>query len=285
MKVLITGSYGQLGNELKRILEKRSDIQAFFTDVDTLDICNYHAVKHFFTEHKPNFVINCAAYTAVDKAENEVELCYKINSNAVRTLAIIADRYRAKIVHISTDYVFDGTTNKPYKETFTARAKSVYGKSKLLGEKFLNRHAKNSSVIIRTSWLYSAFGNNFVKTMLKAGKDKKRVSVVFDQTGTPTNAADLAAAIVSIIDSKRFAAGIYHFSNEGVCSWYDFAKAIFEIKNIDCKVLPVESEQYPVIAQRPAYSVLNKQKIKDTYGIQILHWRESLSKYLIENFD
>jgi len=276
MKILVTGSYGQLGSELKQILQQYADNQVFYTDVDTLDICNESAVEKFFAENQPDFVINCAAYTAVDKAENDVDLCYKINRDAVEILAKAAAKFNAKIVHISTDYVFDGTAFLPYKENITTCPKSIYGKSKVAGEEVLMKHSGENSIIIRTSWLYSVFGNNFVKTMLRLGKEREQLSVVFDQVGTPTNAANLADAIIQIIRSNNFVSGIYHFSNEGVCSWYDFAKTIFEIKNIACKVLPIESSQYPVPAPRPHFSVLNKEKIKETFGIQILHWRESL---------
>jgi len=276
MKILITGSYGQLGSELRQILQQYTDIQAFYTDVDTLDICDESAVNDFFAENQPDFAINCAAYTAVDKAESDVDLCYKINRNAVEILAKTAAKFNTKIVHISTDYAFDGTAFVPYKEDVTVCAKSIYGKSKVAGEEVLMKHNCKSSIIIRTAWLYSVFGNNFVKTMLRLGKEREQISVVFDQIGTPTNAADLAEAIVQIVRSNNFVSGIYHFSNEGVCSWYDFAKAIFEIKNIACSVLPIESSQYPVPAPRPHFSVLNKNKIKNTFGIKILHWRESL---------
>lgn len=276
MKILITGSYGQLGSELRQILQQCADIQSFFTDVDTLDICDENAVERFFVENQPDFVINCAAYTAVDKAENDVDLCYKINRDAVEILAKTAAKFDVKIVHISTDYVFDGTAFLPYKEDITICPKSIYGKSKAAGEEILMKHNGKNSIIIRTSWLYSIFGNNFVKTMLRLGKEREQISVVFDQIGTPTNAADLAGAIVQIIRSNNFVSGIYHFSNEGVCSWYDFTKAIFEIKNIACKVLPIESSQYPVAAPRPHFSVLNKIKIKETFNISIQHWREGL---------
>ena len=280
MKILITGSYGQLGSELRQILQQYADIQAFFTDVDTLDICNCDEVMRFFAENQPDFVINCAAYTAVDKAENDVDLCYKINCYAVENLALAAKKIGAKIIHISTDYVFDGTSSVPYKEDATVCPKSVYGKSKAEGEKKLMENNPQNSIIIRTSWLYSVFGNNFVKTMLRLGKEREQISVVCDQIGTPTNAADLAEAIVKIILANNFVSGVYHFSNEGVCSWYDFTKAIFEIKNISCDVLPIESSQYPVPAPRPYYSVLNKSKIKTVFNLKIPYWKESLKNVL-----
>ncbi|MDR3326720.1 MAG: dTDP-4-dehydrorhamnose reductase [Prevotellaceae bacterium] len=280
MKILVTGSYGQLGSELNILLRQYPDIQSIFTDVDTLDICDKEVVNRFFEENQPDFVINCAAYTAVDKAESDIELCYKINRYAVENLAESAKKINAKIIHISTDYVFDGTSSVPYKEDSIICPKSIYGKSKAEGEAVLTAINPANSVIIRTAWLYSVFGNNFVKTMLRLGLEKEQISVVFDQTGTPTNAADLARAILSITNSNNCVAGIYHFSNEGVCSWYDFAKAIFELKNLPCKVLPIESSQYPVPAHRPHYSVLNKGKIKATFGITIPHWHESLQRAL-----
>jgi dTDP-4-dehydrorhamnose reductase len=280
MKILVTGSYGQLGSELNILLKQYPNIQSIFTDVDTLDICDKEAVNCFFEKNQPDFVINCAAYTAVDRAENDIDLCYKINRYAVENLAESAKKINAKIIHISTDYVFDGASSVPYKENSIICPKSIYGKSKAEGEAALMRVNPVNSVIIRTAWLYSCFGNNFVKTMLHLGMEKKQISVVFDQIGTPTNAADLAGAILQIITSNNYITGIYHFSNEGVCSWYDFAKAIFELKNLPCRVLPIESSQYPVPAHRPHYSVLNKGKIKATFGITIPHWRESLQKTL-----
>jgi dTDP-4-dehydrorhamnose reductase len=281
MKILITGAYGQLGSEMAVLLKKYHDFEIILTDIDTLDICDKNAVRQFFEQKKPDFIVNCAAYTAVDKAENDVDLCYKINRDAVENLAEASAKIGAKIIHISTDYVFDGTANIPYKEEEKICPASVYGKSKAAGEEVLLKNNPDS-IIIRTAWLYSIFGNNFVKTMLLLGVEREQISVVFDQIGTPTNAADLADAIIKIIISNNFVSGIYHYSNEGVCSWYDFAKAIFELKNLLCEVLPIESSQYPVPAPRPHYSVLNKAKIKSTFGIKIPHWRESLKNVLNE---
>ncbi|MDR0829807.1 MAG: dTDP-4-dehydrorhamnose reductase [Prevotellaceae bacterium] len=283
MKILVTGSYGQLGNEIRVALQQFPDTEVIMTDVDTLDICNKNAVERFFEQNKPDFIVNCAAYTAVDKAENDVDLCYKINRDAVENLAKSAAKIGAKIVHISTDYVFDGTANVPYSEDVKVCPKSIYGKSKAAGEEVLMENNGQNSIIIRTAWLYSIFGNNFVKTMLRLGAEKEQISVVFDQIGTPTNAADLAKAIVEIIHTKTFVSGIYHFSNEGVCSWYDFTKAIFDIKKYDCKLLPIESSQYPVPAPRPSFSVLNKAKIKSVFGIEIPHWHDSLLKMTEKN--
>ncbi|MDR2684698.1 MAG: dTDP-4-dehydrorhamnose reductase [Prevotellaceae bacterium] len=279
MKILITGAYGQLGNEVILALKQYPDLEMIITDIDTLDICSKEAVELFLEQKKPDFIVNCAAYTAVDKAENDIDLCYKINRDAVENLAKSAAKINSKIIHISTDYVFDGTANIPYKEDVKVCPASIYGKSKAAGEKILIKNNPNS-IVIRTAWLYSIFGSNFVKTMLSLGAEKKQISVVFDQIGTPTNAADLARAIVKIICTKSFSAGIYHYSNEGVCSWYDFAKAIFEIKNLPCETLPIESSQYPAPAPRPHYSVLNKTKIKTAFGIKIPHWRESLRNVL-----
>ena len=281
MNILITGSYGQLGSEIRTLYSKKAEQHHFiFTDVDTLDICDETAVSDFFAAHKIDLVVNCAAYTAVDKAESDTDKCRQINSLSVRNLMSAAKRHGARIIHISTDYVFDGTAHKPYVETDRINPQSVYGSTKAEGEAVLLDNYADDSIIIRTSWLYSTFGNNFVKTMLRLGKEREELSVVFDQVGSPTNAADLAEAILSIVCSDRFEGGVYHYSNEGVCSWYDFAKAIFEFAHIDCRVLPIESSQYPTPAKRPHYSVLNKAKIKSVYGIHIPYWRDSLQRVI-----
>lgn len=277
MNVLITGSYGQLGSNIRAICQAKSDGNCFFfTDVDTLDICDRTAVARFVDANSIDIVVNCAAYTAVDKAESDAELCSKINVEAVANLVNAAQKRKAKIIHVSTDYVFDGQVYKPYVETDRINPQSVYGSTKAEGESVLMREYAENSLIIRTSWLYSLFGNNFVKTMIRLGKDRGNLSVVFDQVGTPTNAADLAQAIMTVIAYNSFVPGIYHYSNEGVCSWYDFAKAIFDLTSIDCRLLPIESSQYPTPAKRPHYSVLNKGKIKQTYNIAIPHWSDSL---------
>ena len=277
-KILITGANGQLGSELKELSNKYPQYEFIFTDVDELDICNKTAVFDFVSNEKPNFIVNCAAYTAVTKAETDSELCYAINRNAVRNLAETANTINAKIIHISTDYVFDGKGYLPYTENMLINPQSVYGKSKAEGENALMETCKES-IILRTSWLYSSFGNNFAKTMRKLGKERETLSIIFDQIGTPTCAADLAEAILKIIDSGKFEAGIYHYSNEGVCSWYDFAKSIHKLSGItSCKTLPVETKDYPDNTPRPFYSVLNKSKIKNVYGLDIPHWEESLAK-------
>jgi len=284
MKILITGSNGQLGSELKKASATAPEFknigQIFFNDVDTLDICDIEAVEDFLEKNRIDVLVNCAAYTAVDKAESDVEQCYRINSDAVKNLVLAAKKFETKLIHISTDYVFDGRAYIPYTEEVTINPQSIYGKSKAEGEAIISKLYAENSVIIRTSWLYSNFGNNFVKSMIRIGMERNAVSVVFDQIGTPTNAADLANAILHIINTNVFKSGIYHYSNEGVCSWYDFAKEIFRQNKIDCKVLPIESKDYPVPAPRPHYSVLNKSKIKNTYGLEILHWQESLNQYL-----
>ncbi|MCL1868168.1 MAG: dTDP-4-dehydrorhamnose reductase [Paludibacter sp.] len=275
--ILITGSNGQLGNEMRLLSENYANRYNFiFTDVAELDITNISDLRDFFNHTKIDFIVNCAAYTAVDKAEDDVELCYKINCDAVENLAKIAREHNINIIHVSTDYVFDGKTHLPYAETMNVNPASVYGKSKLAGEQILQKICPDA-VIIRTSWLYSSFGNNFVKTMLRLGKERETLNVVFDQIGTPTAAADLAAAIMQIIDFEKFTGGIYHFSNEGAISWYDFTKAIHRIARITtCKVNPIESKNYPARAPRPFYSVLNKDKIKQTYQIEVPYWEDSL---------
>ncbi len=279
-KVLVTGSYGQLGSELRQIAPQMKDVDFVFTDADTLDICDKEAIEQFVIGKSFDFIVNCAAYTAVDKAEEDEEKCFAINSEAVRNIGEVAASNGIKVIHVSTDYVFDGTAHTPYTENEKINPKTVYGKSKALGEADLKRVCLDA-VIIRTSWLYSVYGNNFVKTMLKLGQERDELKVVFDQIGTPTNAADLAAAILQIIEKtieneNAFKTGVYHFSNEGVCSWYDFTIAIHRLAGITCNVVPIESKEYPAKTPRPFYSVLNKSKIKKTFGLTIPHWESSL---------
>lgn len=281
--VLVTGANGQLGSELQLLAKTHNDILNFiFTDVNELDITDAKAVDDFVKDNKIRYIVNCAAYTAVDKAEDDIELCYKINRDAVRNLAIAASNNQAKVIHVSTDYVFDGTAHEPYKETNAVCPQSVYGKSKQEGEEVLLSICPES-IIIRTSWLYSTFGNNFVKTMIKLGAERDTLNVVADQTGTPTNAADLAEAIIKILDyseaNSNFATGIYHYSNEGITTWYDFTKAIHLFAGInDCTISPITTDQYPTKASRPQYSVLDKSKIKNTFEIEIPNWENSLEK-------
>ncbi|NDW10281.1 dTDP-4-dehydrorhamnose reductase [Dysgonomonas sp. 520] len=284
--ILVTGGNGQLGSELKRLVQSHeNNLQFFFTDVDTLDITRLDEIETFLDENKISYIINCAAYTAVDKAEDDVDLCYKINRDAVKNLALAATKHNAKVIHVSTDYVFDGTSTSPYKETDPVNPKSVYGESKQEGEAVLMEICPNS-IIIRTAWLYSIYGNNFVKTMIKLGKERESLNVVADQAGTPTNAADLACAIVKIIDyseANGLKSGIYHYSNEGVATWYDFTLLIHKLAGITtCKVSPIPTSDYPTRAVRPQYSVLDKSKIKSTFGISIPKWEDSLAVCISE---
>ncbi|MBP7612633.1 MAG: dTDP-4-dehydrorhamnose reductase [Paludibacter sp.] len=275
--ILITGSNGQLGNEMQQAAVRFPDFNYIYTDVAELDICDKSALDAFVKANNVNVIVNCAAYTAVDKAEDDVELCYKINRDAVRNIAEVANDNKVKVVHISTDYVFDGTNYLPYTEDMPVCPATVYGKSKLEGEQALLENCKES-VILRTAWLYSSFGNNFVKTMIKLGTERDSLGVIFDQVGTPTYAADLADAILQLLRNETFVPGIYHFSDEGVCSWYDFTKTIHRMANITCDVKPIETKDYPARTPRPHFSVLNKGKIKSTYGISIPHWEVSLEK-------
>ena len=276
--ILITGANGQLGNEMRVLSAEHPEYAYFFTDVEELNICNEQAVMDFVEDHKIHVIVNCAAYTAVDNAEDNVELCAKLNADAVGYLAKAAEANGAEFIQISTDYVFDGTAHTPYVETEPTCPNSVYGRTKLEGEQnalsFCNR-----SMVIRTAWLYSTFGNNFVKTMIRLGKERDSLGVIFDQIGTPTYARDLARAIFAAI-SQGVVPGVYHFSNEGVCSWYDFALEIMSQSHLSCKVNPIESKDYKTPAPRPHYSVLNKQKIKQRFNITIPHWKESLEQCL-----
>lgn len=277
MKILVTGSNGQLGNELKVLARSYPDDNFIFTDVAELDITNENDIAMFVRDEKPAAIINCAAYTAVDKAEQEDSLAFLINSTAVGNLARVASKYDALLIHISTDYVFDGKGYKPYMEDDPTNPVSLYARSKHAGEQQVQSYA-NRAVIIRTSWLYSEFGNNFVKTMMKYGKERGQLNIVFDQTGTPTYARDLAGTILDILHKQPDFSGVevFHFSNEGVTSWYDFAKAIIELSGITCKINPIETKEYPLPAIRPFYSVFNKSKIKQRFQIEIPYWRDSL---------
>lgn len=286
--ILITGSNGQLGNEIRRNSKKVEDLFNFiFTDIKELDITSSANVDSFVKENNIHYIINCAAYTAVDKAEDEdqIDLCYLINYEALKNLGNAAHKHGAKVIHVSTDYVFDGTKTSPYVETDATSANSVYGKSKVKGELAL-LNACPQSIIIRTAWLYSIYGNNFVKTMMKLGAERDSLNVVADQTGTPTNARDLAIAILNIAaysESDKFEAGIYHYSNEGITTWYDFTIAIHQATDITtCKVSPITTEQYPTKAKRPKYSVLDKSKIKNTFSISIPKWEDSLNECVKE---
>lgn len=279
--IIVTGANGQLGNSVRQWAEKYPQYIFVYTDIDTLDICDATAVKSFVKEKGADYIINCAAYTAVDKAEDDETLCARINQEAVQNLGEAAQEVGAKVIHVSTDYVFDGTNHVPYVETDATCPASVYGRTKLAGEQALLKVCPESSVIIRTAWLYSEFGNNFVKTMLRLGSEREQLSVVFDQVGSPTYTGDLAAAILTVLEQAEkggFVPGVYHFSNEGVCSWYDFAVKIMELGGKTCQVAPIESKEYPAKANRPHYSVLNKAKIKATYQVVVPHWETSLRK-------
>lgn len=279
MRILVTGANGQLGNEMQVIAKENPQHTYYFTDVQELDICDKEAVRTYIAGKQIELIVNCAAYTAVDKAEDDPELAFRLNSEAPRELAAAAQACQAAMIQVSTDYVFDGTAHLPYTEDCDPCPDSVYGKTKLQGEyNVLNQCEK--AVVIRTAWLYSAFGNNFVKTMIRLGKERDALGVVFDQIGTPTYANDLARAIFVIIN-KGVVRGVYHYSNEGVCSWYDFTLAIHRLAGItSCKVTPLHTAEYPAKANRPAYSVLDKTKIKTTFGIEIPHWEESLKRCL-----
>ena len=275
MRILITGCNGQLGNEMQ-LLEKENQQHTYFnTDVAELDITDEEAINRFVADNEIDGIVNCAAYTAVDKAEENQELCHKLNATAPGLLAKAIEKRGGWMIQISTDYVFDGTNHRPYTEEDSVCPNSTYGRTKLAGEQEVTSGCQRS-MIIRTAWLYSTFGNNFVKTMIRLGKEKPELGVIFDQIGTPTYARDLAVAIFAAIN-QGIVPGIYHFSNEGVISWYDFTKAIHRIAGIkDCKVRPLHTTEYPTPAARPHYSVLDKTKIKNTYGIEIPYWEDSL---------
>ncbi|MDR1005185.1 MAG: dTDP-4-dehydrorhamnose reductase [Prevotellaceae bacterium] len=276
MRILLTGANGQLGNEMRVLAQAHPQHTYYYTDVQELDICDEKAVNHFVATRQVELIVNCAAYTAVDKAEDNPSLCRLLNADAPGILARAAQAVGAALIHISTDYVFDGTAHLPYTEEQPTCPNSVYGVTKRAGEQAVMQHCTRA-LIIRTAWLYSGYGNNFVKTMIRLGRERDTLGVVFDQIGTPTYAADLANAIYAAID-QGVVPGIYHFSNEGVCSWYDFTLAIHRLAGItNCRVRPLHTDEYPAKAPRPAYSVLDKTKIKQTFGIEIPHWEASLA--------
>lgn len=285
-RVLVTGSNGQLGKELQFWASNYPEIDFTFTDVEELNITKNDAIENFVKQHNFDFIINCAAYTAVDKAETDKDNAFLINTIAVDFLVDAAQSIGATLIHISTDYVFDGESNKPYQEESRTFPQSTYGETKHEGEKLILFSAVDA-MIIRTSWLYSTYGNNFVKTMLRLGGEKDEINVIFDQVGTPTYARDLGKAIIDIItkynkDKKESKREIYHYTNEGVASWFDFASEIFRQKQINCKVNAVDSSAFPTPAKRPHYSVLNKGKIKADYNIEIPHWVDSLKQMLTD---
>lgn len=281
--ILVTGASGQLGNELRVSSKNYFGYEYIFTDVEELDIADSNTVREFIKTHNPDWIINCAAYNLVDKAESEREKSMQVNAKGVMNLANSIKGSETRLIHLSTDYVFDGRSNVPYNEYSVTSPLSQYGRSKLAGEK--NALIHHGTMIIRTSWLYSSYGNNFLKTILANGTSMESIKVVFDQAGTPTYAADLAEMIMYIVsrvirNQIAFNAGIYHYSNEGVCSWYDFAVEIVKEAGLKCKVLPVLSKDFPSPVRRPPYSVLDKSKIKENYEIEIPHWRVSMKKCL-----
>ena len=277
MNILITGCNGQLGNEIQLLQAQYAQHTWLNTDVNELDITDKAAIERFVEANEIDGMVNCAAYTAVDKAESDPQLARKLNADAPAFLAEAVAKRDGWMVQVSTDYVFNGTKHTPYVETDEPCPNSVYGQTKLEGEQAVSKLCPNA-MIIRTAWLYSEFGNNFVKTMIRLGREREQLGVIFDQVGTPTYAHDLATAIMTAID-KGIKPGVYHFSNEGVTSWYDFTKSIHRLSGINtCQVSPLHTAEYPTPACRPAYSVLDKTKIKDAYGIEIPHWEESLAK-------
>ncbi|MCT7580156.1 dTDP-4-dehydrorhamnose reductase [Aliarcobacter butzleri] len=278
--ILVTGSNGQVGSEIKAISSDYS-YNFFFTDRSNINITNKDDIRNFCQTNSINVIINCAAYTAVDKAQSDIENADLVNRKAVKKLSIVAKELNIKLIHISTDYVFDGKNFKPYVEEFQTNPQSVYGKTKLDGENEIRDINPLNSIIIRTSWVYSYYGNNFVKTMLRLGKEKEELGVIFDQVGTPTYAKHLALTILNIIPQiENHKVEIYNYSNEGVLSWYDFAKEIMKMAKIDCKINPIETYQYPTPARRPHFSILNKNKIKSTFNLEIPYWKDGLDDCL-----
>lgn len=282
MHILITGSNGQLGTEMRNLSAQHPAHRYFFTDVAELDITDRKAVSRFVAENSIDLIVNCAAYTNVDKAEEDEPTARLINAVAVENLALstLANNLSPKIIHISTDYVFSGDETSPCLESDSVAPRTAYGRTKLEGEQLLLKYNPDA-VIIRTAWLYSPYGNNFVKTMLRLGKERDELRVVNDQIGTPTYAEDLAKAIYAVIEAPEWHAGIYHFTDEGVCSWYDFTVEIMRQAGLPTKVTPIASSEYAYKTPRPHYSVLDKTKIKATFGISIPQWQESLAKCLV----
>jgi len=284
--ILVTGANGQVGQELQQLAAKFPQFEFTFTDVDDLDITDLAAVALFFAKENFDYCLNCAAYTAVDKAEENADLAETINVTGAEHLAKACAEHHVRLLHLSTDYVYHNDQNTPFRETDATNPQSVYARTKLEGEQAA-RAANPQTLVIRTSWVYSSFGHNFVKTMLRLGRERDHLRVVFDQIGTPTYAHDLAEAMLTLVrkiennevDAAQWS-GIYHYSNEGVTSWYDFAVAIFELENIACAVTPIRSEEYPTAAQRPPFSLLDKAKIRETFGLKIPHWRGSVQACL-----
>jgi dTDP-4-dehydrorhamnose reductase len=274
-KILVTGANGQLGKEIRQLAEEYAGYEFIFLGREDLPIHHFEMLRHYFRLYHPAYLINCAAYTAVDRAESEKDLAFQVNGEALGVMAAVCKEYGTKLLHISTDYVFEGNAGQPYKESDTVHPQSVYGASKLEGERQALLYCPET-LIIRTSWVYSEFGKNFVKTMLKLMAEKESIQVVNDQLGSPTYAADLAEAILQIIHSGNWVPGIFHFSNDGVISWYDFAMEIARTAALNCQVQPIPTTSFPTPAKRPSWSVLDKRKIMEVYGIRIKPWKESL---------
>ena len=278
--VLITGSRGQLGDAIRRRMDRFPAYTFTLTDIDELDLCDKKAVLDFVRRGRYAYIINCAAYTAVDRAESDAERCMRINRDAVGHLATAAREVSARLIHISTDYVFDGRATRPYREDDPTSPTSVYGRTKLAGEHVLLEALPTDAVILRTAWLYSEVGNNFVKTMLRLGAERPEIRVVNDQFGSPTYAGDLAEAVLRVLTAPTFHPGIYHYTNDGVCSWYDFARHILRTAHPACTIVPIPTADYPTPAARPAYSVLDKTRIRQAYGVSIPRWQDSLDRCL-----
>ncbi|MDO3693461.1 dTDP-4-dehydrorhamnose reductase [Wenyingzhuangia sp. chi5] len=279
--ILVTGASGQLGSEVQELSKEYPQYDFFFTDVADLDITDLEKVREYCNTNQIKTIINCAAYTAVDKAEEQTDVCNAVNHIATINLSTVAKELNIKLIHTSTDYVFNGKNHVPFKEDDITAPINVYGKTKLLGEQAMIEINPTNSIIVRTSWVYSTYGNNFVKTMLKLAETREQLTIIADQVGSPTYAYDLAKTILEILPKiNNDHVEVYHYSNEGICSWYDFAFEIFHQTNTKCKVLPIETKDYPTAAERPQYSVMNKSKIKKTFDIEIPHWKTSLSNCL-----
>ncbi|MFP4058942.1 MAG: dTDP-4-dehydrorhamnose reductase [Bacteroidota bacterium] len=272
MKIIVTGGNGQLGTELKIISAKAPRHEFLFTDIEDMDITNPDSIEKSFRNFSPDYIINCAGYTAVDKAEEEPDKAFLINRDAVKKLSEASKKYNARLIHISTDYIFDGKTNQPYSEDQQPHPLSVYGQSKWEGEQEVDITANGA--VVRTSWLYSSFGQNFVKTIIRLAEQRDELKIVADQTGTPTYAGDLAEMLIHLL--QHFRPGIFHYSNEGVATWYDFAHEIISLADLQCKIVPISTKEYPLPAPRPHYSVMDKKKVKDYFGLPIPYWRDSL---------
>jgi dTDP-4-dehydrorhamnose reductase len=286
-KILVTGCNGQLGRDLQEAAARYPALQLLCTDIHNLDLSNKQEVVSYINTHQPSFIINCAAYTAVDKAEDEEDKAFAINATAVQHLAGAAGACGAHLIHISTEYVFDGAKATPYTEEDAPNPQSAYGRSKLAGEKAALSHPQ--TMVVRTAWLYTCEGNNFVNTMLRLGAERPALHVVNDQHGSPTYAADLAEALLSVIDKvahgkKKFVPGVYHYTNEDVCTWFDFARRIMQLGHCDCAIHPVSTADYPTKATRPRYSILSKEKIKTTYGLAIPSWEDALARCFRKKF-